>query len=182
MTWDEYYLGICNAVAKNSKCLSRQIGAILVRDKSIISTGYCGPPRNVPHCGTERLKVDDELVEALTHKSENSSKRLPNYSSTCPRQVLGYKSGEGLEWCISGHAERNSLINAARNGIATRGTTMYMTCGTPCKDCTIEIINAGVVEVVVTALSQYDRYALSRLMFESSGVKLRLYKHLEEGK
>ena len=188
MTWDEYYLGICNAVAKNSKCLSRQIGAILVRDKSIISTGYNGPPRGIPQCGSERLKYDKELEFAI----QSNAKPVVNYynpnfvkpldaNTTCPRQVLGYKSGQGLGWCIAIHAERSCIINAARKGIATKDCSMYMTCGVPCSKCAIEIIEAGIVEVVVTSLDpsmQYDK--MSKFLFDNSSINLRLYGHLEE--
>jgi dCMP deaminase len=79
---------------------------------------------------------------------------------------LGYKSGEGLDLCVAGHAERNALINAARNGIAVKGTTIYMNCPIPCKDCLIEIINAGISEIVVTEQSFYDetsKYILDNL-------------------
>lgn len=124
--WDLYFMRNARVVGMNSKCLSRSIGAVLVRDKSIISTGYNGPPRGVQECWN----------------------RNPNFERICPRYLRGYQSGEGLDLCIAGHAERNALINAARNGIATRDTTLVCYCGIPCKDCMIEIINAGVREVV----------------------------------
>lgn len=124
--WDLYFMKIAYEVGQHSKCLSRKIGAVLVRDKSIISTGYNGPPRGVPKCW----------------------KRNPNYEETCPRYLQGYKSGEGLHLCVAGHAERNALINAARNGIATKGTSLFCYCGIPCSPCLVEIINAGVLEVV----------------------------------
>ena len=72
---------------------------------------------------------------------------------------MGYKSGEGLQWCIAGHAERNSLINSARMGIKTKHTTLYMDCGIPCTPCLVEIINAGVSEIVVSKTSFYDSSA-----------------------
>lgn len=155
--WDKYYYNICKEVAKNSKCLSRRIGAILVRDKSIVSTGYNGPPRNVPHCNIRHL-LDENLSKYEWEEGNSPLKR-------CPRQILGYKSGEGLDICIAGHAERNCLINAARGGIKTKGTTMYMTCSVPCKDCLIEIINAGIKEIVFTEWKYYDKespFLLSR--------------------
>ena len=163
MNWDQYYLNICNAVAQNSKCLSRKIGAILVKDKSIISTGYNGPPRSVPHC-SERYLLDP-VIRELT-------KDIPIDRGICPRQCLGYKSGEGLHLCVAGHAERNALINAARHGICTKGSTIYMTCGIPCKDCLIEIINAGVSEIVVTDMNSfYD--TMSEYLIKHSNLKIR---------
>jgi len=166
-SWDEYFYNVCKQVARNSKCLSRQIGAILVRDKSIVSTGYNGPPRGVPICD-KRWKIDPLFVKMYGEKKDEE------IVGKCPRYVVGFKSGEGLEICVAGHAERNSLINAARNGIATKGTTMYMTCGIPCSPCLVEIINAGVEEIVVTRLSFYDELN-SRYLLNESDLKVRVF-------
>jgi len=150
---DENFLDQCKLVAKNSKCLSRQIGSILVRDKSIISTGYNGPPRDFPHCN-ERYLIDPELRKAL--KKINKDPDDPRYHNICPRYVLGYKSGQGLEWCVAAHSEKNAIVNAAREGICTKGSTLYMTCSVPCSQCLVSIINAGITEIVVTSKSFYD--------------------------
>ncbi len=151
--WDAYFMRIAQAVGEGSKCLSRSIGAVLVRDKGVISTGYNGPPRGVPHCWM----------------------RNPKYERVCPRQLQGFKSGEGLHLCIAGHAERNAILQAARAGIATKGATLVCHCGIPCKDCAIEIINAGIVEVVFVMKegvpSYYDE--LSEWIFKNSDIILR---------
>ena len=168
--WDKYFFDVCNTVASNSKCLSRNIGAILVNDKSIISTGYNSPPRGIPPC-SERAVVDALLAELL-HKSKKTVEEYQQLKQ-CPRKVLGFKSGEGLEWCVAGHAERNVLINAARNGICTKGTVMYMNCGIPCKDCLIEIINAGVSEIVVTKFMFYDNS--SKYLLDNGELKCRTF-------
>lgn len=170
MEWDEYYLRICDAVASNSKCLSRKIGAILVKDKSIIAQGYNGPPRGVSHCG-DRYTLDAELQNALAKKGIDYND--PELRSSCPRYVLGFKSGEGLMYCCAGHAERNTLINAARNGICTKDTIMYMSCPVPCSPCLIEIINAGVSEIVVTSKDYYD--LTTAYILSESGLKVRTY-------
>lgn len=128
-SWDKYYLNICNAVASKSPCLSRQIGAILVRDKSVISTGYNGPARGIPHC-----------------------------TNICPRRELGFKSGEGMEHCYAQHAEENCISNAARNGVITVGAILYMNTVIPCKNCFSTLINAGVTEIVVLTKTAYDKY------------------------
>ena len=158
MKWDKYFFDICNAVAQNSKCLSRKVGAILVKDKSIIATGYNGPPRGVPSCGLRGL-YDSTLLKELREFEEKNNiyfedgcvgKNLPNMVKDyrdikfmeCPRKLLNYKSGEGLHLCVAGHGERNALINAARHGVITNGATLYCNCPIPCKDCLIEIINA----------------------------------------
>ena len=172
MTWDKYFLDICNVVASNSKCFSRKVGAIIVRDKSIVSTGFNGPPRSVSHCN-ERYTNDEELMRELHKKCITVTD-----TSICPRRWLGYKSGEGLEWCIAGHGERNAIVNAARNGIAVKDTIMYMNCELPCSPCLIEIINAGISEIVVTnSKSYYDN--MSQYLVDESGLKVRTY-NLEE--
>jgi len=118
MNWDRYFLNICIEIAKKSHCLSRRFGAILVRDKSIISTGYNGPARGVLHC------------------------------DPCPRHLMGCKSGERLDLCRATHAEANCIANAARNGVCTLGATLYLNGVHPCKDCTSLLINAGIRAIV----------------------------------
>jgi dCMP deaminase len=141
MNWDKYFHKICGSVASKSPCFSRKIGAILVKDNSIISTGYNGPPRGVPHCGPERSNAQDD----------------PNtYCFACPRKIYGFKSGEGLEYCPAVHAEMNAVIDAARKGASTLGTTLYMNCVVSCKQCMGILMNAGVVEVVVESEDHYD--------------------------
>jgi len=173
MTWDEYYHKLCVTVASNTKCLSRTIGAVLVRDKSIISTGYNGPPRGVPHCGS-RFIIDPKLRALLISKDMNPND--PALHDTCPRYVAGFKSGEGLEWCVAGHAERNAIVNAARSGACTMGATLYMDCGIPCTPCLVEIINSGIEEIVVTKMIYYDLSAEYTL--ENSDLRCRVYSHL----
>lgn len=165
--WDDYFYNVCRQVARNSKCLSRRIGAVMVRDKSIVSTGYNGPPRGVPRCDL-RWKLDPVFASKYGKYMHNET----DVTGKCPRHVIGFKSGEGLEICPAGHAERNALINAARYGIDTLGTTLYMTCGIPCSPCLIEIINAGVREIVVTSLQVYDETSSYLLDQSSLGVRL----------
>jgi dCMP deaminase len=169
--WDKYFLGICQEVAKNSKCLSRQIGAILVKDKSIVSTGYNGGPRGVVPCGI-RHQSDDKLWSAYKSLDPYFDRSIT--VTKCPRQILGFKSGQGLEWCIAGHAERNVLINAAREGIATKGGKLYMTCFIPCTPCLVEIINAGIEEIIVTKIEYYDPSA--EWLLKNSNLKWREYE------
>lgn len=146
--WDNYFWEVCNAVARNSKCKSRQIGAIIVRDKAIISTGYNGPPRGMRECGDE-----------------------------CPRHTKNFKSGEGLELCPAAHAEANAIAQAARNGINVCGTTMYMSCPIPCKNCLSLIINAGIIEVVCDGDLLYD--GKSRDIINQCNLRIRNF-YLEE--
>ena len=174
-TWDEYFLKICEIVASNSKCLSRHIGAILVRDKRVFAEGYNGPPQGVRSCN-ERILVDNSLAQEYEKIKNLTPEKIQNM---CPRYILGFKSGEGLDLCVAGHAERNSLISAARLGISTKGATMYMTCGVPCSPCLVEIINAGIECIVVTKHTYYDRSA--EYLLKESGLNVRLFgsnKHL----
>lgn len=168
--WDQYFLSMCMTVATNSKCHSRQIGALMVRDKSIISTGYNGPPRGIGNCD-ERHLVDPALMLAYVGAGCDVED-IPK--GKCPRYTLGFKSGQGLEWCVAGHAERNVLINAAREGIPTKGATLYMDCGIPCTPCMVEIINAGISEIVVQSFSHYDSSA-KYLLVNSKTLKCRKY-------
>jgi len=170
MEWDKYFFEIASVVAKNSKCLSRQVGAILVSGKSVLVSGYNGPPAGVPHCG-ERYDIDASLKIELDRRG---IKKEEGVEKVCPRYTMGYKSGEGLEWCVAGHAERNVLITAAKHGISTNGLCMYLTCGIPCSPCLVEIINAGIKEVIVTKLEYYD--IMSYYLVVNSKITVRKYR------
>ncbi len=174
--WDVYFHSICEAVASKSPCLSRKIGAILVRDHSIVSTGYNGPPRGIPHCGIDRLRADDTLWnELIDRRILFPNEIIPDeFSTTCPRKLLGFKSGEGMEWCPAQHAEINCVSNAARNGVSTLGTTLYMNCVIPCKNCFGTLINAGIVEVVVDNPSPYDKF--TQYLINNSDIKIRRFE------
>jgi dCMP deaminase len=170
-SWDEYYYNVTLQVARNSKCLSRKIGAILVRDKVIVGTGYNGPPRGIPSCDLRWL-VDEDFTSR--YKPEDLSlDDYEQFENKCPRHVLDAASGELLEVCVASHAEENAILSCARGGISTNGTTMYMTCSIPCFKCLIKIINAGVSELVMTGTDVYDNNSV--YLLNNSNVKLRLY-------
>lgn len=190
MISDMTFLQICDLLAENSKCLSRKVGAVIVKDGAVVGTGYNGPPRGIPHCDV-RHRYDDELWKEIKNNCpvgtfdkraleklnmENVDwdyVRMNNEMGKCPRQMLGFGSGEGLEWCVAGHAERNVLINCAREGISTKGCVMYMNCGVPCSPCLVEIINAGISEIVVTNFGFYDKSA--EYLVRNSHLKVRNY-------
>ena len=152
--WDDYYYKIAKVVGENSKCYSRKVGVIVVRDKQIISTGYNGPASGVKHC----------------------EERNPNKEKECPRRLLGYGSGEGLSICRAAHGETNSLIQAAKFGISTNGATMYCDCNIPCNECAKLIINAGISEIVINDLIEYEGNGYPSLeMFREAGVKVRKF-------
>jgi dCMP deaminase len=184
MKWDEWYHLLCMDVAKKSQCHSRQIGAILVKDKAVVSQGYNGPPRGVQPCD-ERWINDPKMRKAAGVDFDKRglfqpiTKYTDDLEGKCPRYVkeFGFKSGEGLEWCVAGHAERNALINAARAGITTKGLKIYMDCGVPCTPCLVEIINAGIEEIIVTKMEFYDES--SEYLLDQSGIPIRVYDHLK---
>jgi len=166
--WDEYFLGICNQVAANSKCLSQQRGAILVRDRVVIATGYNGPPRGFRRCPDRWRDPSDPL-----HKERKSG--IVIHESKCPRHALGFKSGERLDLCPAVHAEANCIAAAARVGVNVNHTVMYMNCQIPCKWCTGLIINAGISTLVVTSLEPYDQLTLTVVRESSGSLTVRDY-------
>ncbi len=111
---------ITKLVAKRSTCLRRSVGAILVKDKRIISTGYNGVPQGLRHCA----------------------------ETGCLRAKLNIPSGERHEICRGLHAEQNAIIQAAVSGVSIQGSTLYCTTQ-PCVICAKMLINAGIVQVKI---------------------------------
>jgi len=171
--WDGYFHRIAHSISMNSKCFSRKVGAVLVRGKSIIATGYNGPPKGVPHCDARSSK-DQFLNEALVSSVRDGGAGGKYTEGICPRRVLGYGSGEGLEYCIAAHAEVNCIADAAMLGHEVLDTTMYLTCGVPCKDCLIVLINAGIAECVCTSLERYDEE--TEFLLNYSSLTIREYR------
>lgn len=151
-TYDSFFMSVAKLAAGMSKCASRGIGAVLVRDRQILSFGYNGAPAGVELCQSPALK--------------------------CPRKKLGIPSGQGLEMCPAQHAEENCIHNAAKNGISTEGATLYCYCGIPCQRCAGALINAGVVRVVCLNRHVYD--SMSQLLFEQAGVEVVCMKETME--
>lgn len=169
--WDLYFHNICESVASKSPCFSRKIGALLVRDNSIVATGYNGPPCGVSHCGKERIEKDKVLQRLFKYPSHPITEDM---KTKCPRKLLGYISGTHLELCPAQHAETNCIANAARLGVAVLGTTLYMNCIIPCKNCFGMLINAGVVEVVVDDATVYDEH--TQFLIDDSNIKIREFE------
>jgi len=119
-TWDEYFMKITNLVAERSTCMRRMVGATIVKDKRIVSTGYNGAPKGLKHC----LEIG------------------------CLREEMGIPSGERHELCRGAHAEQNAIIQAAGSGSNLDGATMYCT-DSPCSTCTKMIINSGIRRLVL---------------------------------
>jgi len=168
-SWDKYFLDICNSVASNSKCFSRKIGAILVRDNVVIATGYNGPPRGMPPCDKRWDNSDDPIISALP--SETCDWSNLDTRGKCPRQVLGYKSGERLDLCPAVHAEVNCVTAAARLGVSVKGAKLYMNAQIPCSNCMGVLVNAGVSGIVITDLAPYNSLTMAILRYAEIPVR-----------
>lgn len=120
-SWDEYFLNLAFEVSKRSTCLRRAVGAIIVKDRRILATGYNGVPTGLRHCA----------------------------ETGCLRAQLGIPSGQRHEICRGLHAEQNAIIQAARYGIDIDGSSIYITTQ-PCVVCAKMLINAGIKEIVYT--------------------------------
>ena len=130
-SWDEYFMEMAELTAKRSTCMRRNVGAVIVKEKHAIATGYNGAPRGIKHC-EER--------------------------GGCLRQKLGVPSGQRHELCMALHAEQNAMLSAERKdminstlyivGVRT-DTNQYEEGASPCQMCRKLIINSGISEVIV---------------------------------
>jgi len=116
--WDAYFMEIAGIVAKRSTCIRRNVGALIVKDKRILSTGYNGAPSGLAHCS----------------------------DVGCVRETKNVAPGERHELCRGLHAEQNAIIQAASHGVSIRGAALYST-HLPCAICVKMIINAGIQEI-----------------------------------
>ncbi|MFH0762847.1 MAG: cytidine/deoxycytidylate deaminase family protein [Candidatus Omnitrophota bacterium] len=120
-SWDEYFLEVARLVAKRSTCLRRHIGAVAVREKRILATGYNGAPSGLTHCA----------------------------DIGCLRQKLNIPSGQRQELCRALHGEQNVIIQAVIHKVDLQGATLYVT-NQPCVTCTKMLISAGVKEIIIS--------------------------------
>ena len=126
--WDTYFMDIARVVGTRGNCLRRQVAAVIVKDRRIISTGYNGTPRGVRNC----------------------------FEGGCRRCASAAPSGAALGECICSHAEENSITQAAYHGIQVRAATLYCTLS-PCLQCARMIINAGICEVVYEDVYEFSQ-------------------------
>jgi dCMP deaminase len=117
--WNEYFMKLAVDVSTRSTCLRRSVGAVIVKDKRILSTGYNGAPVGITHC------TDD----------------------TCLRTKYNVPSGERHELCRGLHAEQNAIIQAALHGVSIKDATIYIT-HQPCSICTKMLINSGIKKII----------------------------------
>jgi dCMP deaminase len=119
-SWDSYFISIARLVAERSTCLRRQVGAVIVKDKRVLSTGYNGAPAGFKHCA----------------------------EVGCIRARRAVPSGERHELCRGVHAEQNAIVQAAAFGVSVRDACLYCT-HFPCVLCAKLLINAGIRRLVV---------------------------------
>jgi dCMP deaminase len=150
-SWDEYFMEITHLVARRSTCLRRHVGAVLVKDRNILATGYNGAPSGVAHC----LDVG------------------------CLRERLAVQPGERHELCRGLHAEQNAIIQAAKHGTNINGSTLYCTT-LPCNICSKMLINAGIARIVYEvgypdplAEEMIEEAGIETIRFAGSGKKGR---------
>ena len=117
--WDTYFMNIAGVVATRGNCSRRQVAALIVKDRRIISTGYNGTPRGVKNC----------------------------FEGGCLRCASDAPSGSNLGDCVCCHAEENAITQAAYHGISVNNALLYCTLS-PCLLCAKMIINAGIIEVI----------------------------------
>ncbi|MFC1515454.1 cytidine/deoxycytidylate deaminase family protein [Thermodesulfobacteriota bacterium] len=117
-SWERYFMDITELVAKRSTCTRREVGAVVIKNKRILATGYNGAPSGISHC----IDVG------------------------CLREDLNVASGERHELCRGIHAEQNVIVQAAFHGVSIDGATLFCT-NLPCSICAKMIINAGIVEI-----------------------------------
>ena len=147
------YMCIARNQALVSKATDHKVGAILVRNNTVISTGYNGLPRGIREHNDPRYKTPnwnifpDEIIDNLTNIASKSLYTASAKKQTDPRRLLGYDSGEATHLVMHVHAELNAILNAARAGVSTVDADMYCYCGIPCSKCMMAIINAGIKSV-----------------------------------
>ncbi len=141
-SWDEYFVGITEAVAGRATCDRGRSGCVIVKDKQILVTGYVGAPKGMPHC--------DEVGHQM--------------------KTMRHEDGSETKHCVrTAHAEQNAIVQAAKRGVSIDGSTIYCKM-TPCSTCAKMIINSGVVRVVCE--KRYHAGGESEEMFKQVGLKL----------
>ncbi|MCS6924702.1 MAG: cytidine/deoxycytidylate deaminase family protein [Candidatus Binatia bacterium] len=134
LSWDQYFMTITRQVAERSTCLRAKVGAVIVRDKNILATGYNGAPAGLPHCTD---------VGCLVYQSKTPSGEI---EENCYRTI---------------HAEMNAIAQAAKNGVSIRDADIYVT-HTPCIHCLKVLINTGIKRIFYE--KEYKLHTLQELL------------------
>ncbi|GJN87334.1 hypothetical protein Rhopal_000283-T1 [Rhodotorula paludigena] len=178
-SWDTYFMLLASLASLRSNCMKRRVGAVLVRDKRVVSTGYNGTPRGVTNCaegGCGRCNSHgDGLGDASDDEGDEDEERavLRKQGAKGVNGAAMSRVGEALDECLCLHAEENALLEAGRervSGGGTEGAVLY--CNTcPCLRCTVKIVQCGVKEVIYSL--SYSMDTASRRVMEEAGVVLR---------
>lgn len=148
-SWDEYFMNIAYQAATRGNCSRRQVGAIIVKERVIISTGYNGTPIGVRNC----------------------------FEGGCLRCQSDAAPGEGYDTCVCVHAEENAIVLAARHGTSTNGSVLYSTLRS-CFGCVKSCIQAGIMEIVYDEEFSYEPplEAVYNELVREAGLRLRQFK------
>jgi dCMP deaminase len=142
LSWDDYFMEVANAISKRATCDRGKSGCVIARNKQLIVSGYVGSPRGFPHC--------DEVGHQM-------------------KQVR-HENGEVTDHCMrTVHAEQNAICQAAKLGVSIAGATIY-TRMTPCRTCTMLLINCGIERVVCER--RYHNASESEKMLQEAGIQL----------
>lgn len=168
ITKDQYFMNMAYLVCERSTCLRRHVGAVIVKDGRILTTGYNGAPKGIKHCsdtGCMRMGRPNIELYSKGDMEDSVKKMFSKYNEPIP-------SGYRHELCRGVHAEQNAIIQAALFGTSIKDSILYSTTY-PCAICTKMLINAGIAEIF------YDgEYVdpLSAEMLKESGIKVRKFK------
>jgi dCMP deaminase len=147
-SWDEYFMEVCDAISKRATCDRGRSGCVIAKNNQILVTGYVGAPARLPHC------------DEVGHQIKQMIHEDGSVTTHCVRTV---------------HAEQNAICQAAKRGIAIEGATLYCRM-TPCRTCTMLIINCGITRVVCQR--RYHDASDSETMLKLAGIGLE-YIHNE---
>ncbi len=149
-SWDDYFIKLTQDVSERATCVKRQVGALIVKDKRILATGYNGVPKGFKHC--------DEVG--------------------CVRKEMGLPSGQRHELCRGLHAEQNAIVQAAVHGVKIEGATIYCNYQ-PCVICVKMLINANIKKIVYAggypdelAQKMLKESKIQVVKYEKKGVKV----------
>lgn len=149
--WEDYFLQLAKDISSRSNCSRRKVGAVIVKDNHIVSTGYNGTPAGTRNC----------------------------FEGGCPRCNEEHKTGENLDKCLCVHAEQNAICQAAKYGNAIDGGHIFITCS-PCLTCLKLIINAGIRKVVFSEWYR-EFNEQERQLIEEAGIKVVHHQAKEGG-
>jgi dCMP deaminase len=198
--WDKYFMQMAELASTRAACVRRKVGAVIVKDNQVLSTGYNGPPSGIVHCITQdffdrakqldemdmednviqfqnwplcRLNLCSDLEKEFKEKYGFYSKINPlDSSNICLREAQNIPSGQRYELCKAAHAEFNAICQAAKHGISVNNSIMYCTCS-PCVICAKAIISSGINSICYLGNFIDD---LSKELLQKSKVNLKRFE------